>query len=231
MGILTSLLSENSTSFLLQNALLVNVQTAIQDNIQDRALLDGGSLVEVDSWGFGLVTTSSEDSSSAFVNGEHIPAMNRSSSLTGPTTYNLPNFFQRRRPAYADIGKSQVINVKSWGAAGDGQTDDTFILNTILDSAANMSSIVFFPFGVYVVEDTLRVPLGSRIVGQAWSQIMATGPRFQDEHAPRAVVQVGNPGDVGVIEMQSMMVTVSGPTAGAVLMEWNVHESMQGSAG
>lgn len=37
--------------------------------------------------------------------------------------------------------------------------------------------------------------------------------------------------DVGIIEMQSMMVTVSGPTAGAVLMEWNVHESMQGSAG
>lgn len=231
IGILTSLFSENSTSFLLQNAMFMDVSTAIHDNIQDRALLDGDLVVIVDSWGFGLVTTSSADVNSTFVNGEHIPMMNRSSSLTGPGTYAVPKFFQRRRPTYTDIGKSQVINVKSWGAAGDGKTDDTTILNFVLHSAANMSSIVFFPFGVYIVKDTLRVPLGSRIVGQAWSQIMGTGPRFEDEHSPRAVVQVGNPGDVGIIEVQSMMVTVSGPAAGAVLMEWNVHESTQGSAG
>ena len=44
-------------------------------------------------------------------------------------------------------------------------------------------------------------------------------------------VQVGKEGDVGIVEIQNMMFTVSGPTAGAVLMEWNVHESTQGSAG
>ncbi|PWY66471.1 pectin lyase-like protein [Aspergillus sclerotioniger CBS 115572] len=114
---------------------------------------------------------------------------------------------------------SQVINVKAWGAAGDGKTDDTAVLNSILDRAANMSSIAFFPYGVYVIRDTLHVP------------IMATGSKFQDEQNPHVAIQVGRTGEKGIIEIQSLMFTVSGPTAGAVLMEWNVHQVTQASAG
>jgi glucan 1,3-beta-glucosidase len=33
--------------------------------------------------------------------------------------------------------------------------------------------------------------------------------------------RVGNPGDTGIIEILDMMITQSGPTAGAVFMEWN----------
>jgi hypothetical protein len=164
------------------------------------------------------------------MNGQNIPAMNRSSALTREGLV-VPSFFHRRRPTYRDIGMSQIIDVKAWGAAGDGKSDDTAVLNSILDRAANMSSIVFFPFGVYVIKDTLHIPIGSRIIGQAWSQIMATGPKFQDERNPRVAVQVGRSGDIGIIEIQSLMFTVSGPTAGVVLLEWNVHESSQGSAG
>jgi Ser-tRNA(Ala) deacylase AlaX len=40
---------------------------------------------------------------------------------------------------------------------------------------------------------------------------------------------VGNPSDTGIIEMSDLLFTVKGPTAGAILMEWNVHESSQGS--
>ncbi|GAB1214598.1 hypothetical protein ATERTT37_003762 [Aspergillus terreus] len=228
-AILTSLMSENSTSFLLQNANFIEVGTAIKDNVQNRVLMAGGAHVTVDSWGFGLLATSSTNST--FVNGQVIPAMNRSSLLTGPAGYNKNNWFQRRRPAYTNIGMSQVIDVKAWGAAGDGTTDDTGVLNSILDRAANLSSIVYFPFGVYKITDTLHVPVGSRIIGQAWSQIMATGAKFGNELSPRVVVKVGNAGEVGIVEIQSMLFTVSGPTAGAVLMEWNVHESTQGSAG
>ncbi|KAL3483769.1 pectate lyase superfamily protein-domain-containing protein [Aspergillus germanicus] len=63
------------------------------------------------------------------------------------------------------------------------------------------------------------------------SQIMGNGSNFQNELEPRAVIKVGEPGDVGIVEIQDMLFTVSGNTAGAVLMEWNVHESTQGSAG
>ncbi|KAK1145845.1 hypothetical protein N8T08_003791 [Aspergillus melleus] len=228
-AILTSLMSENSTSFLLQNANFIQVDTAIKDSVKNRVLMAGGSHVTVESWGFGLLETGSTNSS--FVNGQHIPSTNRSSSLTGPDGYFKKNWFQRRRPAYTKIGMSHVIDVKAWGAAGDGTTDDTGALNSILDRAANLSSIVYFPFGVYKITDTLRVPVGSRIMDQAWSQIMATGAKFENEKSPHVAVKVGSAGDVGVIEIQSMMFTVSGPTAGAVLMEWNVHESVQGSSG
>ncbi|KAF7872922.1 uncharacterized protein EAF02_008993 [Botrytis sinoallii] len=135
-------------------------------------------------------------------------------------------------------GSSDVTTIDSWrfdvttyGAVGDGQTDDTAALNSIFAFAANMSSIVFIPFGVYKIFDTVHIPVGSRIVGQAWGQIMATGDKFQDINNPRVAVQVGNSGDIGVIEIQDMMFTVSGPTAGAILVEWNVHEIIQGSVG
>jgi len=94
-----------------------------------------------------------------------------------------------------------------------------------------MSSIVFFSFGVYMVTDTVKIPIGSRIIGQAWSQIMGTGPKFQDANSPRPVVQMGSVGDVGILEVQDMLFTVSGPTAGAIVVEWNVQESSQGAAG
>jgi len=60
-------------------------------------------------------------------------------------------------------------------------------------------------------------------------QIMGTGVKFQDMKKPKVMVKVGNSGDSGVIEIVEMLFTVKGPTAGAVLMEWNVHESSQGS--
>lgn len=41
---------------------------------------------------------------------------------------------------------------------------------------------------------------------------------------------MGVEGDVGVIEIQDMLFTVLGPTAGAILVQWNVAESVQGSA-
>lgn len=42
-------------------------------------------------------------------------------------------------------------------------------------------------------------------------------------------IRVGNPGDSGSIQMTDLLFTVNGPTAGVILVEWNVHESKQGS--
>ena len=59
---------------------------------------------------------------------------------------------------------------------------------------------------------------------------MASGLKFQDTTSHLAVVKVGNAGDSGVIEISDTLITVSGLTSGAVLLEWNVHETFQGSA-
>lgn len=178
-GIVTTLFAENSTSFLLQNVGFFNTQTAVSDSATNKVLLGGGSQVVVDSWGFGRVTnTTGAGGQSFFANGINIPVMGRNESLLGDAyDYLKPNFFTRRRPGYSDVVASKVMNVKTLGAVGDGVTDDTNALNSILEGAANTSSVVFFPYGIYLVTDTLRVPVGSRIVGQVWPQIMGAGDK------------------------------------------------------
>lgn len=227
--ITTTLYNENSTAWLLQNVGFYNTQNAIMDDNLNKALIPGGDQTILDSWGFGMVN---DPQGARFVSGTNLLAMSRSSSLVGNTTYNTQhNFFTRRRPKYDDLGYTQVLDVKALGAKGDGVNDDTAVLNGILTRAANMSSIVFFPHGIYVIKDTLKLPRNSRILGQAWSQIMAVGSNFQDAENPRVAIKVGNEGDVGIVEIQDLLFTVSGPTVGAVLVEWNIHESAQGSAG
>ncbi|KAJ3952539.1 hypothetical protein N0V92_011011 [Colletotrichum tropicale] len=232
-GIVTTLFAENSTSFLLQNVGFFNTRAAITDDATGNILLAGGGEVVVESWGFGRITNATTGAGqTSFANGENIPVMKRSEGLLGDTYDGLkPNLFTRRRPSYLDVPANKVMNVKDLGAKGDGTTDDTSALNSILEGAANTSSVVFFPYGIYLVTDTIRVPVGCRIIGQVWPQIMAAGDKFADETSPRAVVQVGRPGDVGIAEITSMMVTVKGPTAGAITIEWNIAESSTGSAG
>ncbi len=232
-GIVTSLTAENSTSFLVQNCLFLNVGTPIIDSFQNRVLLapDPSTLLVVDSWGFGKVNNASSGVAT-FSNGGYMPAMTRNPDLLGKQYWFMAqNILARRRPTYDAVPPAKVMNVKALGAAGDGVTDDTAVLNGILEGAANTSSVVFFPFGIYLVCDTIRVPVGSRIIGQAWSQIMGTGAKFEDELHPRPVVQVARPGDAGIIEIQDMLFTVKGATAGAIIVEWNVRQTSAASAG
>ncbi|OBT56198.1 hypothetical protein VE04_02872 [Pseudogymnoascus sp. 24MN13] len=229
VGITTSLFQENSTALLLQNVGFFGVNAAVYEEATLQTILAGGDEVTLESWGFGLVNTVD---GSQFVNGGNIPTAQRPDMLlSSESAYVGANLYTRRRPKYNTLGSTQVFDVKALGAKGDGSTDDTNILNSILALAANSSSIVYFPHGVYIVKDTLRIPTGSRILGQIWPQIMGKGAKFQDASKPRPVVQVGVRGDVGVIEIQDMMFTVSGPTAGAIVVEWNTRESTKGSAG
>lgn len=230
----TSLLADNSTALHIDNGGFQNCETIVLESQTNTVLYpgDASGLTNVISWGFGKIADPSGET--GFVNGADMPApANYSASLLAPGDELHPRakIFHRTRPSYADPGDSQVFDVKVLGAMGDSTSDDTAVLNHILDVAANVSGIVYFPHGIYMITNTLEVPVGSRIIGQAWPQIMATGPRFQDMANPRAAVRVGEVGSVGVMEIQSLMFTVRGPTAGAVLVQWNIHESTQGSAG
>ncbi|KAL4756108.1 pectate lyase superfamily protein-domain-containing protein [Aspergillus foveolatus] len=227
-GIITSLHAENSTSLLLHNVGFFNVETAVVDSVKNKVLLAGGDEVLKDSWGFGTVTNAS--GASSFVDGSDIPVMNRTEGMTGTQAYVKPNWFTRRRPQYEDLAAEDIVNVKLFGVKGDGTSDDTVMLNWVLSYAANLSSVVYFPYGIYIITDTLDVPVGSRIVGQAWPQIMATGSKFEDIDKPHVAVKIGDPGDVGIIEIQDLLFTASGPTAGAILVQWNVKQSSKGSA-
>lgn len=84
-------------------------------------------------------------------------------------------------------------------------------------------------------------------MGEVWSQIVAEGAvshpviltqhvadpnvqKFADMANPYVAVRVGDQGSSGVMEIQDMMFTAKGATAGVILMEWNVAQSSPGSA-
>jgi hypothetical protein len=76
---------------------------------------------------------------------------------------------------------------------------------------------------------------------------MGSGPAFSDESNPTVVVQVGAPGSKGTVEIGGIIFSIRGPGAqsfqsavtyakhdvapGAIVVEWNVKQTHQGSAG
>lgn len=124
-------------------------------------------------------------------------------------------------PTYQEYGVDQVINIKSvpgYPVYGDGVTDDTANINAILSQYAGCK-IIYFPAGTYIVTNTIFVPAGSRIFGDAYaSAISAVGSNFWNPDAPTTMVQVGNAGDVGVAQISDMMFTVADVLQGCKLV-------------
>jgi hypothetical protein len=58
---------------------------------------------------------------------------------------------------------------------------------------------------------------------------MATGSYFGDMNKPKVVVKMGERGDVGSMEIVEMLFSTKGPTAGAIMVEWNVRADKPGS--
>ena len=71
-------------------------------------------------------------------------------------------------------GTGDVINVKSFGATGDGTTDDTVAIQTAIDKAFTDFGSVFIPVGTYIVSATLTVPADVTIEGSLRSQFRGT---------------------------------------------------------
>jgi hypothetical protein len=170
------------------------------------------------SWvsGYRFLPDGSAGKSNGFIN----PAPNKPSLLMDGSGA----FFRKPKPQY--VGVTPVV-ATDHGISNDGTGDQARAINELLSSY--LGSVIFFPAGVYLVESTVHIPVGSKIIGSGWSQIMGTGSAFEDGSDPTVVVRVGQKGDQGVVEITDMLFTVKGATAGAVLMEWNVHESTQGS--
>ncbi|RDA94781.1 hypothetical protein CP533_4223 [Ophiocordyceps camponoti-saundersi (nom. inval.)] len=137
--------------------------------------------------------------------------------------------FTRSKPQYETTPASKFVSVKSRGARGDGRTDDTEALQAVFDSL-KPDEIAYFDHGAYLVTNTLHVGKKTKIVGEIWPLILAGGDaHFKDQTRPRPVFQVGQPGDVGNVEMQDLMFETLGPQPGAILMEMNVKGEQKGS--
>lgn len=109
------------------------------------------------------------------------------------------------------------------------------------ESILNLSS------GIYAVTSTLEIPAGTQIVGEAWSIIAGKGTTFSNVGSPQVVVRVslavllllhfvnmlqaGASGSTGKLEISDIVFSTIGPSAGAIILEWNVKQSAQGNTG
>ncbi|GKT58402.1 glucan 1,3-beta-glucosidase [Colletotrichum tofieldiae] len=139
--------------------------------------------------------------------------------------------YVRSRPQYEknSVG-SFLVATTDGGCKNDATGDQASCINTFLRRAVDNSQIAYFPAGVYAVGSTVNIPTNSVVQGSLWSQILGSGFYFSDMKNPKVMVQVGNKGDIGTMEITDMLFSVRGATAGAILMEWNVAAVSQGSA-
>ena len=202
-----------SGSLILENIKLSGVSTAIQG--PNGVLL--GSVSVIDSWGQGQFYNDKSGKGS-FQQGP-LPKPSKSSVLLD----SEGNFFQRAKPQYEEYAVSDFVSVKSQGAVGDGRTDDTAAIQNALNNYAGCK-IIYFPAGVYLLSSTVFVPAGTRIVGELWPVLAATGAAFGDMSNPIPMLKIGNAGDQGVVEISDILFSHKGQVPGAILVQWNIRD-------
>jgi hypothetical protein len=62
---------------------------------------------------------------------------------------------------------SSIVNVRDFGARGDGIHDDTDMIQRAIDAAAAMGAPTFIPRGVFRTKSSLVIPRGGMLVGLA----------------------------------------------------------------
>ncbi|KAK1979523.1 pectate lyase superfamily protein-domain-containing protein [Colletotrichum cereale] len=218
----TSEPGSGSTGLVLENIAMSGVTTAVADT-NGRSLLAAST--RIDEWVLGPVYSGSADAGArSFSSGGKIGRYRRDGGLVDVQGA----YYERPKPQYEGHGVGDFLHVKDFGAKGDGVTDDTAAFQRAIDSS--QGKILFVDAGSYILTSTVTVPAGVKMVGETWSQIVARGSAFSDETKPTPMLRVGHPGQVGNVEMQDLIFTTKGSTAGAVLVEWNMAADAKGSA-
>lgn len=154
----------------------------------------------------------------------------------------------RSKPTYQNYTTSEFSSAKAAGAKGDGYTDDTAALQAWIDEDFGCK-LLYLDAGTYLVSNTITIPAGTQILGEAWSTILGYGSAFQDQKNPKVVVKVGEVGSSGVTEISDIVFGTKGPSKcpricgeyivlirssapGAIVVEWNVRDpdGQQGAA-
>ncbi|KAL2152865.1 hypothetical protein VTH82DRAFT_4020 [Thermothelomyces myriococcoides] len=214
-------------NFVFENLRLDNVTTAIRG--PKGTVLPGTSgQTVIEAWGRGHAYTPSSSGPTTFEG--PIKPNKRPASLVvagdASSSSSTPIYYQRSKPQYEDEPVSEFVSAREFGARGDGVTDDTLALNILFAWAAAAGKIAFLDAGMYVVTRTVRIPPGSRIVGEAFPVIISTGDFFADESAPQPVIQVGRSGgEAGRIEWSNTIISTRGSQPGAILIEYNLDSS------
>ena len=80
--------------------------------------------------------------------------------------------FTKSKPQYEFMNmKDDFLSAKAEGIANDGKSgDQSSKINAFLQKAHKDGKVAYFPAGIYLVEDTITIPVNSRVQGTLWSQ-------------------------------------------------------------
>ncbi|KAL1962166.1 hypothetical protein VTN77DRAFT_512 [Rasamsonia byssochlamydoides] len=204
-------------SLILENISLNNVPVAVKGS-SGTVLAGSSGSTTISGWGQGHKYTPTGPTT---FQGSFTPATRPSGLVASGTS----NYYTKSKPQYAASPTASIVSIRSAGAKGDGSTDDTSAIQSAITSAASSGKIVFFDYGIYKVSNTIYIPPGSKIVGESYPVILASGSLWSNINSPQPVVQVGKPGDQGDIEWTDMIVSTQGSAPGAVLVEYNLAAS------
>jgi glucan 1,3-beta-glucosidase len=242
IGVLTTF-SSNSTpvsaaSLVLDNVNFVDTPVAVQLSPSNATLLAGNQRIA--SWAQGKVYAAYESTYEDNGLTCYGPAARyaRVQQAVDPAPISPPlltpdgSVFTKSRPQYEGVPVENFISIKTYGCAGDGVTDDTACVQSFLNSI-NPDQIAYIDYGAYVVRDTINFPIPIKVQGELWPYFMVDGtsPKFSDINNPQVAFRVGEPGQVGDIELVELLFETLGPAPGAIIMEWNLAQTSQGSAG
>ncbi|KAJ6050230.1 hypothetical protein N7499_010381 [Penicillium canescens] len=207
--------STNSTgSLILENIVLNNVPVAVK-GASGTVLAGTTGSTTISAWGQGHKYTPNGPNN---FQGSFTPPTRPSALLASGST----KYYTKTKPQYSQSPVSSFVSIRNAGATGDGSTDDTAAIQSALTSAASSGKILFFDQGTYKVTKTLYVPPGSKIVGEAFPVIMASGSTWSSITNPVPVIQIGKSGESGSVEWSDMILSTQGSTPGAKMVEWNL---------
>ncbi|KIW10000.1 hypothetical protein PV08_11776 [Exophiala spinifera] len=205
---------------------------------QARTVLAGGQFIELfaqgNAWttaGQGLNGQTFNGTSCTYANSSQTAYTAQETTIQRqlapiPRPSNLVDsngqYIYRVKPQYETLQWSSFLSAKANGLAGDGQTDDTAAMQNLFNLAASTNKVVYFDKGAYIVTSTVKVPPNLKMTGEMLPIIMATGPFWGDQMNPKPVLKVGNPGDVGTVEISDLIFETRGPCPGAIIVEWNI---------
>ncbi|GAB1315520.1 hypothetical protein MFIFM68171_05730 [Madurella fahalii] len=217
-----------TTSITLDNVAFSNVQAAVADNAGKTWL--AGSVGRVDTYTIGpAFFNAGSDGDSGNYTLDTTSKTPRLETLTRANNNELPKtpYFSRQKPLYEG---ATIVQMKRH-AKGDGVTDDTADFQRVINQYAGTGTVIFVDAGSYILTDTITIPPGTKMVGQCWSQLVASGAKFQNASNPHVLFRVGaEGGETGNVEIQDLLFTTRGPTAGLVAVEWNMEADGKGTA-
>ncbi|KAK0630933.1 pectate lyase superfamily protein-domain-containing protein [Bombardia bombarda] len=214
--------AETNGTLVLDNVDMSGTKTAVFNNATNTEVLPGAQKI-----GFFVQGRTYGDETAGKAVQTTETGIKKPDVLLDETTGNV---FTRSKPQYEKVPASSFVSVKSNGAKGDGETDDTDAIQAIFDKVSD-DQIVYFDHGAYLITKTVKVPKNIKITGEIWPLILAGGDdTFKDQSNPKPVFQIGEPGDKGTVEMSDLVFGTAGPQPGAIMVEWNLAGEEQGSA-